>query len=366
MSVFNFFRRTNWQVLAPVFLLSLFGLFGVLSATFNQVRLAFFWKQLTFICLGLVVFFVFRQINWRFLKNESKPLLFIYGLSLLSLVGLFFLGTQIRGAASWYKIGPFGLEPVELVKIVLVLVLAKYFSHRHVEMFRIKNVIVSFLYAGLPLLLVLMQPDLGSAMILGGIWFAVVLMSGMKIKHLVAVLFLIIVLVVLAWNFVLIDYQKDRITSFLDPQRDPYGSSYNLLQSLISVGSGGFWGRGFGQGGQTQLGFLPESHSDFIFASLCEELGFLGSSIILLLYFFFLFSIVRLSQKMPDNFSRLVLLGFTAMFFIEFVINVGMNVGLLPITGTPLPFLSSGGSNLISSFMAVGIISSLARRQVSG
>lgn len=363
MSVSHFLKRTEWSLLAPVFLLACFGLFSVLSATLGKYQLTYFLKQLGFLGLGLIVFFVAGNINWRFFKNEGKSLLIIFGASLILLLGLFFFGTEIRGAQSWYRFGFFNFEPVELVKIVLVLILAKYFSWRHVEMFSPKHVGVSFLYVLLPLGLVLLQPDLGSAIILGAIWLALVLLAGIKPKHLLAVILLAIIFGALAWHFVLVDYQKQRITSFLDPGRDPYGSSYNLLQALISVGSGGFWGKGFGQGGQTQLGFLPESHSDFIFASLAEELGFFGCLTIFTLYFFFFFRLTVLSRQMPNNFSRLVLLGFASMFLAEFFINVGMNIGLLPITGIPLPFLSYGGSSLVASFLALGIVGGLVSRR---
>ncbi len=358
----SFIKRVNWLLFAPVFLLLSFGVFGVLSATFGDHGFTYFFKQLIFLAFSLLAFLAVRSVNWRFFKNEGKTLFLGYLLSLGLLAGLFVLGSQIRGAVSWYRIGSLGFEPVEFAKIILVLVLAKYFSLRHVEIFQIRHIIVSFLYAGVPILLVLLQPDLGSAMILGGIWFSMVLFAGIKFKHLAAVIFLALVFLVFAWHFVLFDYQKDRITSFLDPERDPHGSSYNLMQSLISVGSGGIMGKGFGRGSQTQLGFLPESYSDFIFASLSEELGFFGSSLILILYFLLLFAMIRAGQKTEDNFSRLTIFGFAAMFLVEIFINIGMNIGLLPITGTPLPFLSYGGSNLLLSFTSLGIIASLVKK----
>lgn len=357
----RFLKHDNWVIFGSTFLLSCFGLFGVLSATFGKYQLIYFYKQLAFLLISLAVFFIVRLVNWRFFKNEGKTLLILYTISLVSLAGLIFAGKEIRGASSWYQIGFLGFEPVEIAKIVLVLLLAKYFSLRHVEMFRVRHVVASFVYAVAPLVLVILQPDLGSAIILLGIWLGMVLLAGIKLRHLATVILLGVIVASLAWIFVLYPYQKQRISSFLDPGRDPRGSSYNLQQSLISIGSGGFWGKGFGQGSQTQTGFLPESHSDFIFASVSEELGFMGSSIIIFLYGVFILSLGWLGRKMSDNFSRLTILGFAVMFLIEFIINTGMNVGLLPITGTPLPFLSYGGSNLLSSFIALGIISGLTR-----
>ncbi len=357
----RFFKNDNWIIFGSVFLLSGFGLFGILSATFGKYQLVYFYRQLAFLLASLVVFFAVRLINWRFFKNEGKTLLVFYIISSVSLAGLILTGKAIRGAASWYKVGSLGFEPVEIVKIILVLLLAKYFSLRHVEIFRARHVVASFVYAALPLVLVLLQPDLGSAIILLGIWLGMVLLAGIKLRHLATVAVLGILAASLAWVFVLHPYQKQRISSFLNPERDPRGSSYNLQQSLISVGSGGFWGKGLGRGSQTQMGFLPENHSDFIFASVSEELGFMGASIIIFLYAVFVLSLGWVGRKLPDNFSRLATLGFAVMFLIEFAINAGMNIGLLPVTGTPLPFLSYGGSNLLSSFIALGIISGLAR-----
>lgn len=343
-------------------MLSFLGLLAVLSATINNHGWFYFSRQLMFLVLTVLVMAGISLINWRFFKNEGKTLFIFYCGVLALLAGLFFIGSEIRGARSWYRLGGIGFEPVEIAKIILVLVLAKYFSKRHVEIFRVRHVIVSFLYLAFPLGLVLLQPDLGSAIILLAIWLGLVLLAGIKARHLAVVIFLGCVFFLVAWSFLLADYQKQRIASFLDPERDPLGSSYNLLQSLISVGSGGFWGKGFGQGGQTQFGFLPESHSDFIFASLAEEWGFFGCFLTLALYAFFIVSLVLSSQKMPDNFSRLVILGFAIMFFVEITLNISMNIGLLPITGTPLPFLSYGGSNLLASFLALGVVLSLTRK----
>ena len=275
------------------------------------------------------------------------------------LIGLFIFGVSVRGATSWYHFGPVSFEPVELAKIVLILLLAKYFSMRHIEMYRVRHIIVSGIYVFLAAGLVFIQPDIGSVFILISIWFGVMVMAGIRIKHIAALAVIGVIVLSAAWLFAFQDYQKDRLISFVNPQSDPRGSGYNVLQSVIAIGSGGVWGKGIGEGTQTQLGFLPEAQTDFIYAAIVEEMGLVGGVMLLLCFVFFIRRVMNIAKYSVNNFARLVAAGFSVMLISQILINIGMTLGLLPITGIPLPFVSYGGSSLISLFLMLGILQSI-------
>ena len=248
-----------------------------------------------------------------------------------------------------------------MVKVVLILILAKYFSRRHVEIANIKHVIISGLYAFIPFFLVFLQPDFGTAMIILLIWFGMILVSGISKKHLFVVIGGGIVIFFLLWTFVFATYQKARISSFLDPLSDIQGTGYNAYQSTIAVGSGQFFGKGVGYGTQSRLQFLPEYETDFIFAAFSEEWGFVGSMIILLCYMLVIWRILGSARRGSSNFETLFGVGVAVMFFSHIAINVGMNIGLMPVTGITLPFMSQGGSHLLAEFAALGILMSMRK-----
>lgn len=320
----------------------------------------FFVKQLIFVGVGMAAMFVLWLADARIYKNNSLLLIVIYFFSLAALVAVLLLGSNIRGMTGWFRFGELGFAPVELAKLILILILAKYFSARHVEVYRARHIIVSGLYMALPAVLVLCQPDLGSVLILVSIWLGIVLLSGMKQRHLLIVLFLGFLVASLAWFFVLKPYQKERMLTFLNPSADPLGYSYNLIQSKIAVGSGGLWGKGLGQGSQGQLNFLPEKHTDFIFSVFAEEWGFTGVLFLFAVYLLFFYRLIRIIFICSNNFFRLFVAGFAVMIFSQIFINVGMSLGIMPITGIALPFLSYGGSNLLINFMALGIVQNIA------
>lgn len=320
----------------------------------------FFYRQIIFIGLGFLVMVGLSFMDYRILKNQPKVLLFLYLGMLVILALVLFFGREVRGAASWFNFGAFNFEPVELAKIIIVLVLAKYFSNRHVEVYRIRHIIVSAIYVGLPIALVLLQPDLGSVMILVALWLGMVILSGIKPRHLLLVILCGALIFSLAWAVALKPYQKERISTFLNPAKDPLGYSYNLIQSKIAIGSGGLWGRGLGHGTQGQLNFLPEKHTDFIFAIFAEEWGLLGVLFLSAVFFIFFWRLIKLILSCGNNFFRLFVAGFTLMVFVQIFINMGMNLGLLPITGISLPFVSYGGSNLLINFIALGIVQGIA------
>jgi rod shape determining protein RodA len=244
---------------------------------------------------------------------------------------------------------------VEIAKLALIIFLASFISKKKTELGGAVRLVASFILTGIMVFLVIKQPDLGSAMILAGIWIGMMLFSGINKKHFIVLALIGAVATSASWFF-LADYQKNRMLNLVNPEVDPRGSGYNALQSLIAVGSGGMTGLGIGHGSQSQLNFLPEKHTDFIFAVVTEELGLVGSIIVLLLYAAMFYRIKKIAEKTPDNFGYLLSAGVMTMLFIQVVINIGMNIKFMPIAGIPLPFLSYGGSSLITSFIALGIL----------
>ena len=346
-------------MLASVFSLCAVSLLQLGSIDAGQGS-SFLNRQLIFIFLGLAAMVAVSFLDVRMFKNRPLLLLGLYLLIFLLLVSVLVVGQRIRGSAAWFRFAGISFEPVELAKLVIILVLAKYFSGRHVEMFRVRHVLISAGYAGLPIILVLLQPDLGSVMVLVSIWLGIVILSGIKIRHLIVVLLTGVLVASLAWAFALKPYQKDRILTFLNPSKDPLGASYNVAQAKIAIGSGGWFGKGLGQGTQSQLNFLPEKHSDFIFAATGEEWGFAGILFVLGAFGVLFYRLIRLSTYATNNFSRLFVSGFAVMVFAQVVIHAGMNLGLMPVTGIPLPFMSAGGSNLLINFLALGVIQNIA------
>jgi len=266
---------------------------------------------------------------------------------------------EIRGVNAWISIGSFNVEPSEFAKIAIVILLAKYFSQKHTEIYKARHIIASGIYVAIPVFLVLRQPDLGSAFIFFAIWISMLLVAGIKRKHLVIIVLTAILVGLIAWLVLLAPYQKNRIISFLDPYLDPKGEGYSIIQSRIAIGSGSILGNGFGQGTQASFGFLPEAHTDFAFASFAEQFGFVGVLGIFALLTMFLFRIGKIGFSVNNNFAKLFSIGFIAFIFSHVIINAGMNLGLLPITGIPFPFLSYGGSFLIATTLGIGLLESI-------
>lgn len=318
----------------------------------------FFNRQLIWLGAALAVFFVFSYIDWGFLKTNSVFLLLIYGAILILLIFLALSSSTIRGSSSWLRIYSLSVEPVELMKPVLVLILAKYFSKRHVEIARFFHLFISSVYAGIPIILIMLQPDLGSAVMLGALWLGIAIFSGIKLRHLATLALIGIFSFLISWNFILLPYQKERVSSFLNPYADPAGSGYQAMQSMIALGSGKFFGKGIGLGTQSRLEFLPEHTTDFIFAAYAEEWGFLGVLIFFLFLSILLWRILRSGIYGESNFEKLYAAGLAILIFFQSAVHIGMNSGMLPITGLGMPFLSYGGSSLVSLFAALGILES--------
>lgn len=352
-------KKIDWLMVGAIIVLCLISSLELWGIDAGGQAGSFFSRQIIFIGIGLLVMLAVSFMDARIFRTHPLVLILLYLAVLALLVLVLFFGARIRGMVGWFRIGELSFEPVELAKLAVVLVLAKYFSSRHVEMYRVRHVIASAIYAFLPIGLVLLQPDLGSALILGIIWLGIVILSGIKPRHLLIVVATGVLLVSLAWAFAFKPYQKERVLTFLNPAKDPLGYSYNLNQSKIAIGSGGLFGKGLGQGTQTQLNFLPEKQTDFIFAAFAEEWGFLGVLFLFGLYGLFFWRLIRLILVSANNFFRLFVAGFALMVFGQVVINIGMNLGLLPIAGIPLPFLSYGGSNLLVNFIALGIVQNI-------
>lgn len=368
MFLLSHIRKYDWVLASAVFLLMLLGLVSLFSMS-GIKPIHFFSRQLLWAAVGICLLVLSSTVDFRLFRTQSAAVLALYGIAIFLLLLVISSAFVIRGVRSWLTFGGFSVEPVELVKLALIILLAKFFSKRHVEIYRIRHLIVSGIYAALPVLLVLLQPDLGSAIILVAIWVVVVIFSGMKLRHLALLACMFVLLSFVGWHSMLKPYQKSRIATFLDPYRDPKGAGYQMLQSMIAVGSGRVWGKGLGYGSQTHLHFLPEAETDFIFAAFVEEWGFVGTVILLLFLFIVLWRIVRIGMRSSDNFSRLYCHGFAAWIFMQSFIHIGMNMGLLPITGITLPFVSYGGSSLVTLLIGTGIVQNIkinARRAVTG
>jgi rod shape determining protein RodA len=274
---------------------------------------------------------------------------------------LFAVGTVSKGAQSWFSFGGFSVQPIDPAKIVLILILAKYFTRRHVEIAHVKHIVISGIYALVIFLLVFLQPDFGGAIIVFCIWFGMVMVSGISKKHLGIVFSIGLIVLSFLWAFVFQDYQKKRILTFLHPLADVRGAGYNAYQATITVGSGEMFGKGVGYGTQSRLQFLPEYETDFIFAAFAEEWGFVGVLLLFILYGLVIWRILVNAMLGASNFELLYGVGLSVFFMSHFIIHVGMNIGLLPVTGLTIPFMSYGGSNLLTSFAALGILMSMRR-----
>jgi len=361
MSFISHIKKFDWGIIIPAVLLVCFGLVAIYSTALAKNDFGNFNKQLIFFGVGILAMVAVSFFDYRILRNNSYLILVLYIICLLLLAGLHFFAPEIRGTKGWYKIGIFSLDPIEPAKIVLIILLAKYFSMRHVEMYRFRHIIFSGLYVLLPALLVFIKPDLGGTIVLLSIWIGMLLVSGIKIKHFL-ILFLCFILVAsFLWVFVLKDYQKQRVVAFIFPA-DYLGASWSQNQSKISVGSGQIFGQGLGKGSQVQYGFLPEPHTDFIFSVIAQEWGLVGVFSLFIIYGYLIWRVLKIAIKSQYNFPRLFASGFAIVLTAQFFINIGMNLSFLPVVGIYLPFISYGGSGLIGNFVSLGILQSIKIR----
>lgn len=353
-------KNLDWWLLTSVVVLVCFGLAEVYSVSYSQGtgELGNFKKQLLAVILGLVVMFVLILADYYFFYSYNN---YFYLAAILMLVAVLIFGRVVNSTKGWFSLFSLNFQPVELVKLLLLIFLARYFSGVSLKQRPFKHLFLSGTGVGILMLLIMLQPDFGSAIILFAVWFCLLIFIGFPRKYLTLIVLAMVVSFALGWQFFLKPYQKNRILSFVAPISS-LSRDYNVNQAIIAVGAGGWLGRGLGFGSQSQLKFLPEAKNDFMFAVISEELGFLGVGIVLFFFGLILFRLLKNLPKIKDDFGVFFLLGAAILIFIEMFTNIGMNMGLLPVVGIGLPFLSYGGSAMLSNLMIVGIAESIIVR----
>lgn len=358
--MFKHLKKLDWTLIIITFFLVVIGIVSIYSSSFGRNNFLNFKKQIIFIIIGFLLMLLTSFFDWRVFQTDTYLILALYFFCIALLLGVFFFAPEIRGVKGWYKAGPIVFDPIEPTKIILIILLAKYFSMRHIEIFRVIHILISGLYVLLPSALIFFQPDMGSVLILISLWVGVLLISGIKLRHFFILLLCGFLVLALSWSTVLKDYQKQRLLSFIKPQlSDPLEIGWNQRQAKIAIGSGGLFGQGINNGSQTQNGFLPEPQTDFIFSAIAEETGLMGITVLLLLFSLLIWRIFRIAIRTDSNFSRLFASGLSVLLLAQCFIHVGMNLGILPIIGISLPLVSYGGSGLLAVFVSLGILQSI-------
>jgi rod shape determining protein RodA len=357
------FRDFDWALLGLILLLCTLSCIEVHSATLHTKFSSFGTKQILWVAAGVAAMFVFAKIDYHRVLDWAP---WAYGIGILALAAVLSpLGHKALGGRRWMKLGPMLVQPSEYVKLVLILVVARYFANLGGRNVTWKDIFKALVLVGLPMALVLVQPDLGTTLTYAPILVAGLVLGGINLRQSLILLAVGAVLVGGAWSSgkFLKTYQKARLTSFINPQADPRGSGYQVLQSEIAVGSGGIWGKGLEKGTQTQGYFLPIPYTDFIFAAFSEEHGFVGAFFVLLLYFLILMRLIQNAQTAADLPGSLIIMGFVAVLTFQIAVNVGMVIGLMPVTGIPLPLMSYGGSSVLFTFLALGVAMNVRMRR---
>jgi rod shape determining protein RodA len=349
----------DWLWFLALLCLSGAGLLAIWSTTGGTSLDSYFGRQLVYLCLALAVFLVLLYFDYH-LFSDYITLIYISGLVLLGLVLV--VGRTVHSNKSWLDLGRFAFQPSEIMKVLVIIALAKYFSESEREHLELSELLAGGAIVFIPMLLVILQGDLGTAITFVPIYAALSILGGLKRKHVVVFLLAGAVMIPATW-MLLKDYQKSRIQTVFNPDNDPRHAGYQTIQSKIAVGSGRFLGKGFRRGSQGQLGFLPARHTDFVFSSLAEEKGFAGSVALLGLFLLVALRLLRGAREAKDKIGTMICIGVLSLFWFHVTINVGMSLGLLPIAGIPLPFVSAGGSSLISSFAAMGICMNIRMRR---
>lgn len=359
-------KNVNITILIIAILIALTGILSIYSSTYQKE--GEFWqliykRQILWFILGLILFLFISNFNYRRFWDMTY-FLYVFALFLLFLV--FILGIVRLGAQRWLRFIWFNVQPSEIAKLVIVIFLARYFSTKSIDdvslqvnkMGILRALILPLLFVAIPMGLIIEQPDLGSSAMLLLIFITMLYLAGVRFRYIFIFLLMIIVCLPILWHF-LRDYQRDRLLVFLNPNIDPLGAGYTVIQSKIAIGSGGFFGKGWLSGTQSQLRFLPESHTDFIFATFAEEWGFLGSCTVLFLYYLLIRQGIAIARRSADNFGRLLAFGISLMLGLQVFINIAMNLGLAPVVGLPLSLMSYGGSSMFLTFISLGILSNI-------
>lgn len=359
MAAYRSIRDLDWALIAIAVVLGSLGILQIYSATLGTKFDEAWWKQSVFLIVGLCLMFAVARIDYHTLLGQVWPM---YGGAILLLLITFLVGAKIFGSRRWIPIFGVTFQVSEFVKIVLILLVARYLTELRTERLETRDLLKLAGLAGLPMALVMKQPDLGTSLTYLPIVAGGVFLAGLSWRHVVAIALLGALTVPAGW-ILLKDYQKARLVTFLDPERDPRGDGYQVIQSKIAVGQGGMWGRGVTRGSQTQLRFLPVTHTDFLFAAFAEEHGFVGVVVALGLYFVLLLQIVQNAQMAQDRAGLYISMGVASLLLFHLLVNVGMVVGRMPVTGIPLPLMSSGGSSMLSVFLMLGLVQSVRLRR---
>lgn len=362
MAQYRSFRDLDWGMLIITLIICGLGVLQVYSATHDSPVVRWrdvWWKQMIWVALGLVLFWAATRIDYHTLLGQV-PIL--YAATVLMLVVTLFIGDKIFGSTRWIPLGPLHLQVSEFAKLVIVLLVARYLAELRTEQLDLKDLFKLGGLVGLPMLLVLKQPDRGTSLTYLPILAVGVLLAGLRWRYVAIVVAALAIYIPVDYYF-MPAYQKQRLVSFIDPSQDPKGAGYQVIQSKIAVGQGGMWGQGVTKGTQTQLRFLPVPHTDFIFSAFAEEHGFVLVVVVLGLYFLLLMQIVQNGQMAPDRAGLYICMGIAALVLFHVLVNVGMVVGKMPVTGIPLPLMSAGGSNMLSMFLMLGLVNNVRLRR---
>ncbi len=355
-------RRIDWVVLTVTVLITALGLLVLYSSGIKagEVRSEIdATRQFFYAGLGLIALLLMSRLDYRFLKSYA---IVFYGVMVVTLAAVDLIGTTALGAQRWISIGFFQFQPSEFAKLAMIIVLAAYYSRVYEVSHRVRYLLYSILILVIPMGLVVAQPDLGTGLVFVAIWLSMTLASQVKRRYLAIGGLAGLVTLPILYNF-LAPYQKNRILVLINPQADKLGTGYNVTQAVIAVGSGGLFGRGLSSGSQSQLNFLPSQHTDFIFAVLAEKLGFLGAALAIALFLILIVRMYILSTQTIDRFGAYLCIGVASMLLFHVVINIGMNMGIMPVTGIPLPLISAGGTSMLTTMLALGIVLSVARHR---
>lgn len=354
------FQDADWSILGLAVTIAMIGLLEIYSTTAHTALANQFKRQICWVVLSTILAVVVSRVDYHSLV-EQVP--WLYGLSIVALGGLLIAGPSIAGAKRWLPIAGLTFQVSEVAKLVIIVAVAAYFAERRGQYITWKDFVKLGVLVGLPAVLVALEPDLGTALTFFPIGAAALFFAGIRRRHVVASCLLAALMLPVGWHYVLRPYQRERLISYIYPSRDTRGASYQVTQSKIAIGSGGFWGKGLGNGTQGRLGFVPVSHADFIFAAFAEEQGFIGTLVVLILYLALLLRLLDAADRAGDRAGAFVLVGFTSVLFFQIVVNVGMMIGFFPVTGIPLPLMSHGGSSLIFTFLGLGLAMSVNMRR---
>ncbi len=353
-------RKGDVLLMIAAVVLIAFGFSAIFSVELSRgVDDVFLQKQAIALSIGIVACVIVAAMNYHALRHYARGL---YAVGVLMLCLVFVLGRTLNGSTGWFVLGGFAFQPVEVMKVAVMIILALYFSERAKRRFGWKDFFVSGGLVALPVVLLMFQPDLGGAALLVGTWVVMMVFAGIRPTQVGVLCAGTILVVIIGWFFVFKPHQKDRILTFFDPSLDPLVTGYNVIQAKIAIGSGGLWGRGLGDGSQSQLRFLPQSQTDFVFAVIAEELGFIGVLLLFLAFIMLLRRMLVLSRMARDTFGAYLCIGTFSLLLVEITVHIGANLSLMPATGVALPFVSYGGSSLLLSLVLLGVVQSVAVR----